>query len=529
MRRFNVTGLCVPDQDYMVDISNKVSQIMVMVERGDYFTINRARQYGKTTTLWQLDHELVRQGYTVAHISFEGIGDEPFENAKSFCESLLRQITKELKSSGAKDYSAWEKHNVKTFEDLDDFLNTVCEGKKIVLIIDETDKTSNNLVFLRFIGMLRDKYLLRKSGRAFTFQSVILCGVYDIKNLKMKMIKAGTHHLHDGEKRINSPWNIAADFEIDMSFSAPEIATMLNEYEKDHQTGMNIEAVSKEIRAYTNGYPFLVSRLCKTIDEKLEKDWTVPGVQKAVRVILQEKNFLFDDLGKNLESDEDFHKLLYDMVVNGQSYVYNMVNLAMDWGIMFGILRKQNEWVVIDNLIFETVIYDYFITKKRIKNVNTGVDITRTLPEEVIEDNKLDMALCIDKFARHYYELFCGRDSEFLESECRILFLTYLKPIINGKGFYHVEPETRNRSRMDVVVDFGPEQFIVELKLWYGESAHEKALGQLSAYLDSKNKDTGYLLTFDFRKTENVGKPKTEWVEYNGKKILDVMVGRVLL
>ena len=294
MRRFNVTGLCVPDQDYMVDISNKVSQIMVMVERGDYFTINRARQYGKTTTLWQLDHELVRQGYTVAHISFEGIGDEPFENARSFCECLLRQITRELKSRKIKGYSVWEKQSVKTFEELDKFLNIACKDKKIVLIIDETDKTSNNLVFLRFVGILRDKYLLRKNGKTFTFQSVILCGVYDIKNLKLKMIKAGTHHLHDGEKRINSPWNIAADFKIDMSFSASEIATMLNEYEKDHKTGMDTEAVSKEIRAYTNGYPYLVSRICKTIDEDLEKDWTVPGVQKAVRVILHEKNFLFD-------------------------------------------------------------------------------------------------------------------------------------------------------------------------------------------------------------------------------------------
>jgi len=526
MRRFNVTGLCVPDQDYMVDISNKVSQIMVMVERGDYFTINRARQYGKTTTLWQLDHELVRQGYTVAHISFEGIGDEPFENAKSFCESLLRQIARELKSGEVEGYSVWEEHNVKTFEELDAFLNTVCKGKRIVLIIDETDKTSNNLVFLRFIGMLRDKYLLRKNGRAFTFQSVILCGVYDIKNLKLKMVKAGAHQLKDGEKRINSPWNIAAEFEIDMSFSAPEIATMLNEYEKDHQTGMDIEAVSKEIRAYTSGYPFLVSRLCQIIDEKLEKNWTVQGVQKAVRVISYEKNLLFDDLGKNLEWDKDFYNLLYDIVVNGKSYNYSMVNPAIEWGIMFGILRKQNEQVVIDNLIFETIIYNYFITQKSIASVNTGKwDITRTMPDEVIENNKLDMALCIEKFARHYYELYNDKNSEFLESECRLLFLTYLKPILNGKGFYHVEAETRNRQRMDVIVDFGSEQFIVELKLWYGESAHEKALGQVCGYLDNKNKTEGYLLTFDFRKTESVGKPRQEWVEYNGKKIFDVMVG----
>ena len=77
-------------------------------------------------------------------------------------------------------------------------------------------------MFLRFVGILRDKYLLRKSGKTFTFQSVILCGVYDIKNLK----------LQDGEKQINSPWNIAADFEIDMSFSALEIATMLKNTKK---------------------------------------------------------------------------------------------------------------------------------------------------------------------------------------------------------------------------------------------------------------------------------------------------------
>jgi len=48
MKRFNVTGPCLPEQHYMCDISSKVSQIMAMIERSEYFTINRARQYGKT-------------------------------------------------------------------------------------------------------------------------------------------------------------------------------------------------------------------------------------------------------------------------------------------------------------------------------------------------------------------------------------------------------------------------------------------------------------------------------------------------
>ena len=50
MKRFNVTGICVPDKHYMVDIGDKLEKIKAMVDYGDYFTINRARQYGKTTT-----------------------------------------------------------------------------------------------------------------------------------------------------------------------------------------------------------------------------------------------------------------------------------------------------------------------------------------------------------------------------------------------------------------------------------------------------------------------------------------------
>ena len=42
MRRFNVTGLCVPSTDYMVDISGKLEKIRELVDDGCYFNINRA-------------------------------------------------------------------------------------------------------------------------------------------------------------------------------------------------------------------------------------------------------------------------------------------------------------------------------------------------------------------------------------------------------------------------------------------------------------------------------------------------------
>ena len=42
MREFNMTGLCVPELHYMVDISTKLTQIRKIVDKGNYFTINRA-------------------------------------------------------------------------------------------------------------------------------------------------------------------------------------------------------------------------------------------------------------------------------------------------------------------------------------------------------------------------------------------------------------------------------------------------------------------------------------------------------
>jgi len=520
MREFNVTGVCIPSKHYMVDISNKVSQIAAMVEKGQYFTINRARQYGKTTTIRQLERVLLEKGYLVARISFEGIGDTPFETEENFCQSIIGQISRAIDTANHEYAKTWINNSVKTYSELAVFLNDVCKDKKVVLIIDETDKTSNNFVFLRFIGMLRDKYLERDNGASATFQSVILAGVYDIKNLKAKMILAGTHQLQDGEKRINSPWNIAIDFEVDMSFSPPEIATMLLEYEKDHKTGMDIEAISKEIRAYTNGYPYLVSRICQRIDEKLEKDWTISGVQKAVKWILTENSTLFDDIIQNLENYENLRNLVYNIIIRGDRYPYKIASPEINFGVMFGILSKKNETLAIDNEIFENHICDYFIAKSYSAKGGLSARVGTTI--DAVENGKFNMEFAIKKFIQHYYEIYNKKNVNFLESECRLLFLTYLRPLINGAGFFHIESETRNNKRTDLIIDYNSEQFIIELKLWHGEQKHEKAHEQLIEYLNSKNKNEGYLLTFDFRKRK-AKKPSAKWVRKGKKKFLDCL------
>lgn len=47
-----------------------------------------------------------------------------------------------------------------------------------------------------------------------------------------------------------------------MSLSEVGIKGILDEYEPDHQTGMDTCSIARMIRDYTNGYPYLVSRIC---------------------------------------------------------------------------------------------------------------------------------------------------------------------------------------------------------------------------------------------------------------------------
>ena len=523
MRRFNVTGLCIGSEDYMVDISGKLEQIMPLIEDGCYFTINRARQYGKTTTIHMIEKTLPKQ-YTVISISFEGLGDESFASPEVFCHAFMELVQEALAFSevGSEYKAGWFDAQVATFKQLSGHITKMCKGKKLVLIIDEVDKTSNNRVFLHFLGVLRDKFLLRRKGKDYTFHSVILAGVYDTKNIKLKMINEGTYIPSPEENKLfNSPWNIAVNFKVDMSFCPDEIATMLLQYEDDYHTGMNISAISKEIHSYTDGYPFLVSRICQCIDEELDKDWTVTGVQNAVTILLLEKNTLFDDISKNLENNNKLYELMYGILIKGTVTNFNLLNPLIDLGVMFGFLKNFDGKTVVANRVFELIIANYFISKESLSN--TKKQINGVLQYDVVKEGRFDMELCLRKFAEHYAEIFSERDYGFLEEHGRLLFLTYLKPLINGQGFYHIESQFTDLRRMDIVVDFGSEQFIIELKLWRGEHKHEEAYEQLCGYLGSKGVATGYLLTFDFRKGEKKT-PRAEWVYVGGRRIFDVVV-----
>jgi hypothetical protein len=511
--KFNITGPCVPDLHYMVDTSAKIQKVIRdYIEEGAYFTLNRPRQYGKTTSLAAIARALKGQ-YVVISLSFEG-REGYFSSLDILANGIREVIYQSLLNVDKKLSKIFKKPPSSHYSmpELGDCIEKLCtiSKKDVLLIIDEVDKASDYDVFVSFLGKLRDMYIQRTIDKTPTFKSVILAGVHDVKNLKKK-IRPESEHVY------NSPWNIAAPFNIDMSFSTEEITTMLCQYENDHHTGMAQTPVAERIHYWTSGYPFLVSDICKTIDDA-GMAWSKEGVDNAAQKIISSSNLLFDDIIKNLNNYPTFWRLTRSLLLSGAEVGFDINNEDINFGVMYGVYSNINNKVAIANRIFETFLNNYYISKNE---TNAIISDYVSYKPQFVKGNDLNMETILDKFAAFMKQEYRDQDSDFIEREGRLLFLSFLRPIINGTGNYAVEPETRGSRRMDIAVFYNAKEYIIELKIWRGDSYEAEGLRQLAGYLKARGQSQGYLLSYaNLKKAPRKG----GYVEIDGVKLYEEIV-----
>ena len=548
-RRFNTAGSCIPKKNYMVKLDERLKKIKEdYIDEGSYFVINRGRQYGKTTTLRALE-EYLKEDYIVLSLDFQEIGTEDFADAAVFVRAFGWAVIRAfdmIEISGKEEFlqpltELMERAEDRSLADLFFRLSKMCAkaSKPIVLMVDEVDSASNNQVFIDFLAQLRGYYL--KRDKAPIFHSVILAGVYNIKNLKLKLRPESEH-------QYNSPWNIATNFDVEMSFTADQITGMLEEYEADYHTGMDIRAVAEEIYEYTSGYPVLVSSICRHIDEKilgkvgldkpsmekpsmekpglekpgLDKPWEAwgkEGIERAVKMILAENAPLFESMIRHLDEYPLMKQMFHAMLFQGSEFAYNPDTKEISLACMLGYAAVREGKVQIANRIFETRLYNYFLSEEELTSAIGNM--AKRDKSYFIHDKRLDMDTALKKFVEYFSEIYGDNDDKFIETYGRKLFLLYLRPIINGVGNYYIEAQTRDARRTDVIVDYSGEQFIVELKIWHGTEYNERGERQLADYLEYYHKDKGYMLSFNFNKNKKTG---INEIKLGNKTIVEAVV-----
>lgn len=162
---FNVSADCKPNLHYMVDISERLQKIKSLIDRGEYFTINRARQYGKTTTLRALKKYL-QEEYLVISLDFQKLDTAKFRNGNIFSlafASYFSRVMRKERTGGSGEMNVElerldrivdDRPESFSLFDLFGYLSQICEvsDKPIVLMIDEVDSAADNQVFLDFLA-----------------------------------------------------------------------------------------------------------------------------------------------------------------------------------------------------------------------------------------------------------------------------------------------------------------------------------------------------------------------------------------
>ena len=226
-----------------------------------------------------------------------------------------------------------------------------------------------------------------------------------------------------------------------------------------------------------------------------------------MQLILTESNTLFRSLTGKIVNYPDLRDALRKLLMTGEEVAWNANQYELDRLYMYGFIRTEKGKVKIANRIFETILYNLFLSDDELK----GSTFSRegSLAANIfVQDGHLNVRLILEKFIATYHEI-CGPLKEkFLEKDGREAFLLYLKPIINGTGNYYIEAATRDGRRLDVVIDYLGERFIIELKIWRGDRYNAAGEQQIAAYLDYFGLSTGYMLSFNFNQNKECGVKK---------------------
>ena len=491
-RYFNTTGLCKPEEHYMVPpFRGMYDEVYRLVETRQYFLIHAPRQTGKTTFLHEFAHKLNREGkYIGLAFSVETAGVPSFNEAMAnerMVKALWRVCPDFLPEN---EFPPAPQPGV----NLVDYLSawSRAQTKPIVLLIDEVDSLWDD-VLVSLLRQLRDGFQSRPKGFP---QSIALVGLRDIREYKMKA-RSGNPSLGSG-----SPFNIkAASFFLPF-FSRAEVRSLLDQHAAD--TGQVFsEAVFEQIFSYSGGQPWLTNALANEIVARILKDdpsreITPDMVETAKETLIAQRQTHLDSLVDKF--NEPRVRRVVMSIINGESPIFDDYNDAIRYCRDLGIVTQTSP------VQFSNPIYREIITRILNHAFHDGFDqdIVQTAWYLDAED-RLDIDKLLEAFVDFYRwnsESWLER-FEYQEAGHQLLLMAFLQRIVNGGGRIEREMAIGN-GRTDLAIFWKDQVIPIELKLNHNARSLPEGLQQLGRYMDKLGQRRGHLVIFEKKSSEEL-------------------------
>ncbi|MEA2011715.1 MAG: ATP-binding protein [Verrucomicrobiota bacterium] len=523
MKFFNTAGPVNKEIHYKLDPIHRwdLDEILSLIEQEKYFILHAPRQTGKTSSLLALQEKLNKEGdYISVYVNVECA-----QTARNDVYRGIRAILAELGSeaSDVLDDFSIRKSLLGILEDVGpengliaalEFLSKKLD-RPLILFIDEIDSLIGDTL-VSVLRQLRTGYKKRPGNFP---QSIILCGVVDIKDYKI--------HRSDGEIITGgSCFNIKSKSLRLGNFNQEEIKELYLKHTTE--TGQKFDdAVFDLAWYYTGGQPWLVNALayeaCFEIKENRDRSIVVtPDVfEKAKENLILSRQTHLDQLADKL-TEERVRRVIEPMILGADKQISNE---DKTYCFDLGLIKKTKEGYVISNRIYQEVLpreltnplQDLFLSKyKNPKWINND--------ESINTENLLTMFV---QFWRENSDIWKDDLSGYLEAAPHLVFQGFLQRVANGHGSIEREYALGN-GRVDLYLNWkGPnydQRIIFELKIRTEKTGIKKikeaGLKQTAEYADFCNATESHLIIFDRRKDINWSeKIYTENQKYNQTEI----------
>ncbi|MEM7132274.1 MAG: ATP-binding protein [Chloroflexota bacterium] len=487
-REFNIFGPVYPDIHYHIDRIAVKQAVRDKIEKGRYFTLNAARQTGKTTIFREVIAELEETGdYFGILLSFEGLRGY---GQTRFYEELASILTDRNVPvlNNLVDHDDLPKPQ--SLEDHGGFMAWIRQigtilNRRGMLIIDEFDAARAELAE-PMLGAFRDMYLHRHEPTRYVLQSIILVGVRNIPALL-----GGTQ----------SPFNIADQYEVPY-FTYEETTMLLDQYTAETGQSFTKKTID-EIYRESQGQPFLVNRLAQILTSDVVPDRCQPilpsHMEQAMIDLLAENNTHF----ASITSKALPHRTRLLPILFYDEKRSNFREPVTQELLMYGILRKMRAQGVLTAAIANPIYRKMLILTFSPSNgdVPTGSPVHGSFRHRYIVDDVLNMDGLMDSFKRmmeeHGIQLLRSKQTyRPLEIGGQYLLLSYLTAALDSIGGYVALESINSAGEMDLVVVYHGTRFIIETKVWYGKKRFEDGQMQLIGYLNAASLDKGYIVLF---------------------------------
>ncbi len=316
-----------------------------MIDLGRYFSIFAPRQSGKTTflkeTCRQLHHDPTYVAILLSFHEFKSLDKSRFYALIE--KYLYAQLIDRLKQVNCEKLEAVQQflslHHLADhidFKELFEGLNRILLFKKIVIFIDEFDGILMSELE-NFLNALRGLYQDYKGVKQKALYSVGLIGIRNIT----KLVVGGV-----------SPFNIA-DQVVLPPFSLKNVHDLYAQYTEETNQPFTEEAVRK-VYEETSGQTWLVNRLGTILTVGVKPGTVEPidenDVEKAIRLLLKEKNVHFDNLYEKAKLyKETFVEIVFDNVG------YRAYNEEQSWLEQYGLIKESDGKAVVANNIYKAI------------------------------------------------------------------------------------------------------------------------------------------------------------------------------